>query len=910
MCEEACQPRIKIWKLCLLSVALVCLLVLAVYAVRGIYPFGTENIAYVDDAQYYVPGLYERWDYLHGEAARSINWFAGLAEGSSGYWSDWINPANWVFLLLPRDAILEGLSLYLLVYLMLIAAVAGFVLGKRFPHIGLAWGLILTLLYTLSGFVLQYYSIFGWMYNVLLFPLLLLGLEKLLRDGKFWLYAVVYAVYLQHSIYISYMVSLYVIFFSFWFVLFVLDKDKRGDRILRLGLSTAGALGVTAYSWLSSSVALASTSRFQSNVDQGVLDWMSGFDARYLYQTFLMLLGMELLIVVLARTWRATRGTDFPAADARRRTGRFYAGLFITLLVPMVFQNIDTMWHFGPYNFFAMRYGYMLPATVISAAGLCLEHQKSLPSAAPPVCERVKKKNTVTLLFAGLCAGGALLVMSALARVWQKYGTCFLYIMGNPEAVRYWALVVCAAVLWGGAYFFALRLRKTWTAWLLLGLVILQLGANAFGLLGPDDSASGYREYDDAYIHEADALYTYFSAEDYGILDRAKNVDASLNGGYPAIAGISALSSVNSSNSGSDLAACRNLGYTTNYFMLLDTGGTVFTDMLLGVKYILSQTGLEEVLYTYAADVGETTVGLANYTVRQGLVYSAGALSGYADCETIAGRLNCLYAAFTGEESLARDIDAACSVEGGGIGTFTLTFEAGDAEFVYLAVNGAAIGITVNGRSITVPSYGDLSSTTYPSQFNSNLLYLGCFENETVTISFRAPDAQTAGDLTLLGVDRAAIERFDDAAFRAEDFTLTEENGRLTVTAAVSDENTLLYLPLRYSGNWACTVNGKAVTPEPVMDGLTLSIPLEKGENTITVERAGKALLSRGNIISAVMLALVLIYLLLRRAKCKWAVSAPPKALCSAALWVFAVLCAGVFMFIYLGPLAMLIARG
>ena len=98
----------SLW-VCLGSCGLTLLLLAVVYALRGIWPFGTENVAYVDTAQFYLPDYYGIWDALHG-ANRNINWFSGLIEAGIASASSFLRPANWAFLLVSRDHVLEGLS--------------------------------------------------------------------------------------------------------------------------------------------------------------------------------------------------------------------------------------------------------------------------------------------------------------------------------------------------------------------------------------------------------------------------------------------------------------------------------------------------------------------------------------------------------------------------------------------------------------------------------------------------------------------------------------------------------------------------------------------------------------------------------------------------------------------------------
>lgn len=893
---------------CLAACGLTLFLLTAVYALRGIWPLGTDNIAYVDTAQFYLPDYYKIWDALHG-ANWNINWFVGLIEGGNAGWTDLMNPANWVFLFVARDHILEALSLYLAVCLVLISFLASLVLSLRFPTLPLLWNLLLTLAYTFSGFVLQYYANLFWLWIVALFPLMLWALERLLRDGKYLLYAVLYAYYLYYSVYYTYMVTIYILLFSFGYFLFILPREQRGDRILRLGLSTMAAYGVTAYFWLGSSSSLAGTSRFQSNLDSGLMTGFTTWNIPNTRHTALMLLGMAFVMTLLIRALLRQRRFEPEDKSRRSRVIRFFLFLLGMLAIPMVFTNIDTAWHFGQYNFFPMRYGYMVPATLLTAAALCLQEETSLPEALPPR----GKHGWLSWADGVVCAVALALLLPRLWPIFQEYGSCFLTVLGKEGYWKYFALYTGCGLLFTGLYLALFHLKNRRAATIFTAVVLLfQLGSNAYGLLAPSDDHVYTKEYDPAYVETADSLYAHFSDQDISPLERFKNVDNSLNAAYPAIAGVSSLSSTASSNSNLRLGVFQELGYTVNYFRILDTGGTVFSDMLFGVQHILSAEEMDTSLYT---DTGVTVdgirIGKTNYPGYIGLTYANGALDDYLELLTLPDRLNALYQAFTGSsEKLAFVPETELSAQGESIKTYTLTFRLEEKSFLYLSADGVLMNITAGGKTVSVPSYQNTKNTVYPAAFNSNLLYLGCFEAGETTVTFLSASPITEDSLTTTALSAAKVESFyEDAAYDPETVISTNEDCiALTLTADGSDRR--LFLPITYSGRWQCTVNGESVSPERTM-GILMSIPLEDGENEITLTRAPSHIrFTRNMAISLVCLALIVLWLVLSRFCAGIRTLRFPAFVYTAANGLFCIVCGAMIAFVYLTPTVLLITRG
>ena len=476
--------------------------------------------------------------------------------------------------------------------------------------------------------------------------------------------------------------------------------------------------------------------------------------------------------------------------------------------------------------------------------------------------------------------------------------------------LSYFPLFVGCGLLFTALYLLLLRMgSRKLSMWLTAAAVVLQLGTNASGLIAPSDDHTSTHEYDPAYVETADSLYEYFSSAELTALTRVKNVDGSLNAGYPAIAGVSAVSSVRSTNTDLRLGVYQELGYSVKYFRVLDTGGTVLGDMLFGVDLILSAGEPDPTLYS---DTGETVDGVRiarpRYPGVIGLTYDEGALDGYLDELTYPGRLNLLYRAFTGSrEDVCYTPALSLSSEGEGLVQYTLTLTPEDEALLYLAADDLMLSVTVNGEPFFVPSYQNPRFRNYPAAFNNNLLYLGTCASETVVVEFTSSPGLTEEDFTAVALSKAPLDAFRDLA--GADGT-TVEGGMydesVTLTLRDVGEGRRLFLPLTYSYRWQIAVNGKSVPVEPVL-GTLCGIPLEAGDNTVVITRGPVRYgFGAGQIMSLASFLLAAAWLVIRR---RVTVSVPRRAGCAAQA-LFALAAAAMILFLYAAPVVMFIRQG
>ena len=230
-----------------------------------------------------------------------------------------------------------------------------------------------------------------------------------------------------------------------------------------------------------------------------------------------------------------------------------------------------------------------------------------------------------------------------------------------------------------------------------------------------------------------------------------------------------------------------------------------------------------------------------------------------------------------------------------------------EPAFLYLSADGVLMDIAAGGRDVAVPTYLNLQNAVYPAAFNSNLLSLGLFPAGTAEITFSSAQDMT-GQVTLLALDKAALDGFSAAARRDGDMAVVYEDDGLTLTITADGPDRVLFLPLT-AGGWQCTVNGSPAAFDYPL-ATFIGVPLREGENTVHLWRPVRPVRAGAGLwITLLSLALCAGWLVLRRRRGIRAM-ALPRPVCAAALALFyaaAAICAGL---VYVVPAVMLITRG
>ncbi|MBQ8625188.1 MAG: YfhO family protein [Agathobacter sp.] len=199
----------------------------------GVYPFGENCILHMDMYHQYCPFFMELQEKLTSGGSLLYSWNLGLGSDFVALYAYYLaSPLNWLLVLCPKGLVIEFMTvttwvkiaaaglfffLYLKEHFQLIGK------DKKYHLITVMPALVFSTAYAFSGFVATYSWNIMWMDVVALAPLIILGLERLVKQNKPMLYYVSLSIAILSNFYIALIVC---IFLCLYFVILFLEQKK------------------------------------------------------------------------------------------------------------------------------------------------------------------------------------------------------------------------------------------------------------------------------------------------------------------------------------------------------------------------------------------------------------------------------------------------------------------------------------------------------------------------------------------------------------------------------------------------------------------------------------------------------------------------------------------------------------
>lgn len=217
------------------------------YALFKVFPFGEQSVLVLDLNGQYVYYFEALRDAFWGEESILYNWSRNLSGGYIGIIAYYLaSPFTMIVMLLPRTMLLESLQIMILAKIGTAAVTFSYYLqkSKKMPPLQT---IIFSTLYALCAYgVIQAMNPM-WLDGVFLLPLIILGVEYLINDGRKLNYIIPLAIMFISNFYIGYIVG---IFTFLYFVFYICSgRDESGRRLKgydywKIFLRFAGSTGV------------------------------------------------------------------------------------------------------------------------------------------------------------------------------------------------------------------------------------------------------------------------------------------------------------------------------------------------------------------------------------------------------------------------------------------------------------------------------------------------------------------------------------------------------------------------------------------------------------------------------------------------------------------------------------------
>lgn len=879
----------------LLSGALICtVLMLAVYMLKGVWPFGAGNVTYDDMAQGTLPIYYHLYDWLHGDKAMAFDWYTGL--GTNIVNSGTFMPLDLVLCLFSRDKLLYGIGILIIVKVAASAVTAKYVFDKLFGNVNQIWRVLFSVTYAMSAYSMFYYTNSFWLDFVVIFPLVLYGLKRLLADNKPIIFVLFYAYTLYLSVYIGFMVTLGVFFLSGLYILLLCEKEKRGQRTCLLGISTVTGALLSAWHSVPMAIQTLSSKRLETSFTETknspLLEIFSTDHISSIPSKLMLCVGLQLAFVLtFIFTVKLLK-------DKKKKRAGFVAGSVFLLFAPVLFENVNLLWHGGSYIQFTMRFFFICVFVLLTLALACIDtYGETLFTPKKSFTKFIISALTVFFITVFVC--GVIF-----------FATKTLGKLGTEDTLSYVKAIGFALLFGSGIPLFTLLLcqkKHVTQAFCFVLCTVQTFGICYAGI------ANAHQQKDEEMLYNSTSYFDYCREVsqldlDCGELGRLKNSDTSLNTNYPFILQTPALSNWTHNIPHYVQLAATNLGYSTQYTRMLDSGGTAFTDGILGIKKLIVRNHIDVSGQFTELDRTENFVLYENsYALDTGLLGDVSLLDDITSAKA-SERFdiqNKLYSSFSG---LDEKLFSVCSNKGETADRLELkliekdelvfTYTAGKNEVLYLNVTDYAsksFRITVNGERVIAPYYKQTSYSYYPSQAVNGILTLGSFsEGETAEIAVRCVNDEVITNETVQ-LAYMSLDKMTELNSMYKDTVTDISVGRTSLTVSYSNtygEGKYMFIPVTYDSGWKCTLNGEEAQVLSAL-GSYIAVELPEGSGTFTLSHTSPGL-EAGLILSAVGLLAAGMMLLLKKRDYSL-----PNFIAVTVMWLFIILFAASVIFIY-----------
>ena len=758
-----------------------------------VYPFGERCLLQVDMYHQYCPFFTEFVDKLRSGESLMYSWTIGLGADFVSLFAYYLaSPLNWLILLCPKGYVIEFMSILMIVRISLCGLTFAYYLKKHFHtnHPAIA---VFGTAYALSAFMAAYAWNVMWTDCLVLAPLIILGVEQLVKEKKVTLYYVTLAVSILSNYYISIMICIFLVFY--FLILLLEQKEGKIGACLRFGWYSLLAGGTGAVLLIPEAIILGESGS-QGISFPSAMEW---------YFNLIAELGRHCILV--------------ETYTGRDHWPNLYSGVFTLFLILLYVMNRGISWKKKVPRIL------MLAFMTVSFANNMLDfiwHGLHFPDSLPG-----RQSFLYSFLLLVLCFETFLHLREnrwyqvVVALVLDSAFLYAAYRLSDSEMIGSDSFFVTAVFIAVYAVllliWYAGKQKVREYIFLITSIVVIAELTVNFDMIGLDtvnrtSYVKDWKDYENV-LNQAkeqerknSAVYFYRTEE----MERRTKNDAALSGYYSATQ-FSSLMNINVSHIYQDLG----MEGGKNFYCI--NGASPLISSMLSLKYVIADNALEEgPLRTLVASSGDTYLYENKYSLPLGFMVDerVAELWDYKNGGGVSNQNELAYL-LGAEEQMLSAVPAESET---GISTISVP-EDGYYFAAYSSVTSDTLEEEVSDgrtKSFTKASHGYILDLGYAKA--GDVIKIKNSNEERVDI--------TAYKLDMEALD-TAYQTLDSQTMELTSFS----DRRITGTIDVKKAGDLVFSIAKEDG-WNVYVDGKEINPEIFAEAF-ISIPLEEGTHDI-----------------------------------------------------------------------------
>ncbi len=788
----------------LIAPLLVVITFVIIMIMKGVHPFGTNLVATLNMDDVYIPAYYKLYDILHGNASIFYDYNLGGGTNILGTLisNGLLSPISWLVYFVSRSYIPFFMSFIVLLKLILISITSYYSFGKIFKNTGRFYNILFSLIYTLSGYTILMYSNIIWLENIALLPLIVLGLKHIFENKK----SKLFVISLVLSLINNYQISLVIIFFIFIYTaLYMYFINKKDKKII--------ATKVISYTFIS---LLISAFAIIPCIIQSESSYVisSSINDSHLFEKLIYFFPTTLIIILFIK--------QILNMKHDKQYSKFYLFLFILTSIGVFVPSISKVLNGGIYSNFPFKYGFIPIFVLILGSMHYLDNNKQIFK---------KKVNEIFAFVTYLILNIFLIYIFSTFKYVALDSNFSVDIEYAKQFVALFVMFVVNLII----IFIALLNTEKLKKYLLVYSTCVSIIIFAYFAVSISSvtSIKNINEISKNISTKEDSLYRY------------KDNTLSLCANYSELLLVPSNSSFTNASLESQYKSYYRLGYLTEGISSYTTGGTIFSDLILANKYIISYQELPDNLYKLIKQDNGTYYYESKYNLSFAIPYFGNTYNDYGS--SIFNYQNNIYKKLFNEEDNIIEVSKPSfdynnikvteenyyyPTESGASINFNVNVKELSNVYMNLDIKyGNIYKILVNGEAIKNPTLTNRQNKSFPISDQTTIL-LGQFENQTVNVELKT-EGTIINDYEIgtINIDKF-INLVED---NREDISITTEMSTMKINYDNANNNKSLLLPINYSDGFSITNNGEKIVYTSNFNNY-ISVDLQEGVNYIVIK--------------------------------------------------------------------------
>ncbi len=745
-----------------------------------------------------------------------------------------VSPLNLLILPFGKENIAYVVNFLIILKIGLAGGTFSVFIKNRFPDLSKANVVLFSSIYALGGFVTGYMWNLMWMDGILMFPLVMYGLDILMRDEnpKWYPYTIFLTILVMTSYFMGYMSCVFILMYFFTY-----NFKSFGDfmkKFLRIGISSLLAIGMSAVILLPILGSLSGSSISSESLPE------FSFYGTYFESLKNLLLGVPAVGInfdrqlanVFCTTFVCVMALSYFTCGKIKLSSKIrYAVIIAIIIISFNLKPFSFVWHgFHEQNGIPNRFSYLLIFMLITMAA-----------------ELIVKETEKTRKF-GYIIGTSIYVVFCICTWIFNYDLMIPCVVSLSVAIVYNAVmtIVINDKIRGFLYKFLAFTE-------LLSMFVLGIFDSSGTLMGDygqyvqdfqvikaTAEPGFYREkLDETYNskeREFESYMQYHLMDDFTLDKLAEYGEYMRNIGHLSVIneatmyGLNNLTMFNTFHNYSLTPLYKALGGYAGLNYCIYYGENAFTDMLMGVRYYYTKDlQINSSAYEYVKTVGQIDVYENKYTLSLGYAIPQDMADNvdFLDYSNIFDSMNSLCYDIIGSNFYSKknmtyvneeDKEDLCRV-------FTRTIES-SGEFIF----------HVKGSQIK-----------YVQAFvNDELVFEGDHERKTVDLGELKKGDEVKIEVNVYNNDKddiktiaatvipGAAEKMYEVLSKDQMVITDFKEDHITGTVDISEDSPFL-ITIPYSEGWTVRVDGEETQPGLFAKSLIM-LDLTKGLHTIELE--------------------------------------------------------------------------